>query len=112
SVALIVLIIIVVSFTTFFVRSYRDLRDLHSFPTRRSSDLRVERVAHAEEERPADDREALIRGVEVRLDAVAVRQFEPDGEQSRLTRVAPEHGHLGAGGEDRRSGTPLERGCV
>src|SRR3954468_2981765 len=67
-----------------------------------------ELLTHPGEERPLDDRHVLDRRMRVRRDPVAVRHAKANRELVSLARVTLQHRHLGAFGEDRRGGTPLD----
>src|SRR5207249_7106105 len=85
-------------FPRYFYSLFRDCRDLHSFPTRRSSDLEQRLVLRL----PSEPRDRAVVAVAIRHAGdrapgdVEIR-LAPDSQRALLTAVAR---HVG---EDRRS---------
>src|SRR5689334_21925635 len=104
----------------FFFYIYGDHRDLHSFPTRRSSDLQLAAVDGVERDQPAVERadedlalvqrDAAVDDVAARLLAVARRDLGVERPQllagARVDRVdhAPRRGDVHDAVDDQRRG--------
>src|SRR5207248_6324006 len=84
-------------FLLFFSTCSADHRDLHSFPTRRSSDLEMENTRGVRPRADAEEHVAQLRDGRIRQHALDVPLLEGDrrGEQGR------ERAHAGYG--DRKS---------
>src|SRR5687768_18138462 len=82
----------------FFVERCGDHRDLHSFPTRRSSDLDGQRQDDVEQDEVARDvaREPLVEVVAGldRPGAAAGRERQRGAEDRKSTRLNSSHGYI------------------